>query len=96
MTQPTPVLLLVAGICLAGLLSERTGLPSPVVLVVGGLAVAAIPGVTTVTLDPDLVLTLVLPPLLYSAALDASLLDFRRTPDPSACCRSVSSSPPRC
>jgi len=76
-TQPTPVLLLVAGICLAGLLSERTGLPSPVVLVVGGLAVAAIPGVTTVTLDPDLVLTLVLPPLLYSAALDASLLDFR-------------------
>lgn len=77
-----PVLLVVLGICLAGLIARRTGVPSPVLLVVGGLAVAALPGSATVELDPQVVLVLVLPPLLYSAALEASLLDIRRNARP--------------
>ncbi len=72
-----PVLLVVLGVCLAGLAAGRTGVPSPVLLVVGGLAVAALPGEATLHLDPEIVLALVLPPLLYSAALDASLTAFR-------------------
>ena len=73
-----PVLLGVLGICLARLLARRTGVPAAVLLVLGGLAVAVLPATGTVQLDPDVVLELVLPPLLYSAALDASLLAFRR------------------
>jgi len=72
------VLLVVLAICLAGLLSRRTAVPSPVLLVLVGLAVAALPGEATLELEPDVVLVLVLPPLLYSAALDSSLLGFRR------------------
>jgi len=70
------VLLVAAGICLAGLLSHRTGIPSPVLLVLGGLLASPLVG-TGFALEPEVVLVLVLPPLLYSAALDASLLDFR-------------------
>jgi CPA1 family monovalent cation:H+ antiporter len=58
-------------------LADRTGLPAAALLTVVGIAYALLPG-PNVTLDPDLILTLVLPPLLYSAALDASLLAIRR------------------
>ena len=70
------VLLVGAGICVAGLLSRRTGIPSPVLLVLGGLLASPLVG-SGFALDPEIILVLVLPPLLYSAALDASLLDFR-------------------
>ena len=90
-----PVLLVVLGVSVAGLLARRTGIPSPVLLVLGGLAVTALPGVTTLTLDPEVVLVVVLPPLLYSAALDASLLDFRRQRAPDRAARSAWSCSPR-
>ena len=70
------VLVVGAGICVAGLLSRRTGIPSPVLLVLGGLLASPLVG-SGFALDPEIILVLVLPPLLYSAALDASLLDFR-------------------
>ncbi|HEU0103706.1 MAG TPA: Na+/H+ antiporter [Mycobacteriales bacterium] len=79
-----PSLLVVLGICVAGLLARRTGVPSPVLLVLIGLGVAALPGQATLELSPEVVLAVVLPPLLYSAALDASLLDFRANARPIA------------
>ncbi|MCW2634109.1 MAG: Na+/H+ antiporter, partial [Blastococcus sp.] len=57
--------------------ADRTGLPAAALLTVLGIVYALLPG-PNIGLDPDLVLTLVLPPLLYSAALDASLLAIRR------------------
>lgn len=66
----------VALTALATLAARRTGLLSPVLLVVAGLVDALLPG-PNVTLDPEIILGLVLPPLLYSAALTASLLDMR-------------------
>ena len=58
-------------------IADRTGLPAAALLTVLGIVYALLPG-PNIGLDPDLVLTLVLPPLLYSAALDASLLAIRR------------------
>ena len=52
-------------------LASRIGIPYPIVLVVGGLALGLIPGVPEVELDPDLVLLVFLPPLLYAAAFFA-------------------------
>src|SRR5690242_2618512 len=46
-------------------------------MTVAGIAYALLPG-PNVVLDPHIILTLVIPPLLYSAALDSSLLDIRR------------------
>lgn len=72
-----PVLLIAAAVCAARLVARRTGISSPVLLVVGGLIVAGVHNDLSVELDPDLVLILFLPPLLYSASLESSLIDFR-------------------
>ncbi|MEU4558872.1 Na+/H+ antiporter [Actinoplanes sp. NPDC023936] len=57
--------------------ANRTGLPAAALLPIIGFGYALLPG-PNVSLDPDIVLTFVLPPLLYSAALDSSLLGIRR------------------
>lgn len=49
-------------------LSQRLGISYPILLVLGGLAISEIPGAPHVTLDPDLVFLIFLPPLLYEAA----------------------------
>src|SRR5215208_2394928 len=57
--------------------SRAIGVPYPIVLVLGGLVMGFIPAVPEVELDPELVLVVFLPPLLYSAAFFASLRDLR-------------------
>ena len=71
------VLCAIAVIVAVRWLAKRTGLPSAALLTIIGIIYAVLPG-PNVLLQPELVLTLVLPPLLYNAALDASLIDIRR------------------
>ena len=59
------------------LLASWTRVPYPILLVLGGLGIGFVPGVPTVELEPDLVLLIFLPPLLYSAAFFSSLRDLR-------------------
>jgi CPA1 family monovalent cation:H+ antiporter len=70
------VLAAVAVIVAVRWLADRTGLPAAALLTLAGIGYAYLPG-PNITLDPELVLTLVLPPLLYSAALDSSLMAIR-------------------
>jgi len=72
----TVVELLFCAILLA-LIARRARIPYPVALVIGGLLLAFVPG-PPVILNPDLALTLFLPPVLYQAALDASWRDTRQ------------------
>lgn len=58
-------------------LAARLRIPYPILLVLGGLALGFIPGVPTVALDPELVLLVFLPPLLYWDALNTSWRDFK-------------------
>jgi len=51
--------------------------PYPILLVIGGAALGFVPGIPDVQLNPDVVLILVLPPLLYSAAFFSSLRELR-------------------
>ncbi len=51
--------------------------PYPIPLVVGGLAIGLIPGIPDVELDPELVLLVFLPPLLYSSAFFSDLRSLR-------------------
>src|SRR6201995_1607339 len=67
----------VVAICVLQLLANRTGLPAAALLTVAGLVYALLPG-PNLTLNPQVILTLVIPPLIYSAALDSSLLAIRR------------------
>lgn len=72
----TFVLAAVAVIVVVELVSERTGFPAAAMLTAVGLVYATLPG-PNLLLDPDLVLTFVIPPLIYSAALNSSLLAIR-------------------
>jgi Na+/H+ antiporter len=51
--------------------------PYPIPLVIGGLGLGLIPGIPSVELDPDLVLLVFLPPLLYASAFFADLRSLR-------------------
>jgi monovalent cation/hydrogen antiporter len=75
------LLVAIAGLAvLAGLLR----VPYPVTLVAGGAVIGFLPGVPDVSLDPDLVLLIFLPPLLYGAAFFTSVRDLRRNAKPIA------------
>ena len=68
---------LLAAVAVVVRLAGRTNIPEPVLLVLAGLAVALIPGLPQVELDPELILALFLPPLLYWAALHTDLEELR-------------------
>ncbi|WP_404192430.1 Na+/H+ antiporter [Streptomyces tauricus] len=72
-----PLLLLIAGSAAVAGAARRTPVPAPLLLVAAGLIVSYVPGVPDYTLDPHIVLPLLLPPLLYTAATDSSYLDLR-------------------
>ncbi len=67
----------VAVIVVLQALADRTGLPAAALLTIAGLIYAVLPG-PNVTLHPDVILTFVIPPLIYSAALNSSLLAIRK------------------
>ncbi|MEU4034533.1 Na+/H+ antiporter [Streptomyces collinus] len=73
----TPLLLLVAGSAAVAAAARRGPVPAPLLLVAVGLAVSYVPGVPDYELDPEVVLPLLLPPLLYTSATDSSYLDLR-------------------
>jgi Na+/H+ antiporter len=70
-------LLAMVGVVVAvGRLARWSGLPEAVLLTVVGLAYAGLPG-PNLRLDPELVLDVVIPPLLYNTALSSSLVAIR-------------------
>jgi monovalent cation/hydrogen antiporter len=68
---------LVASVLLAAL-ARRYDISAPLGLVVVGLAAGLIPGVHGIELQPQLVMFVVLPPLLWSAGLDSSYVALRK------------------
>jgi monovalent cation/hydrogen antiporter len=58
-------------------LANRLSLPYPIPLVIGGLILGVLPGIPNITLNPDLVLLVFLPPLLYSSSFFADLRSLR-------------------
>ena len=71
------VLCAVAVVVAVRWVSERSAVPAAVLLTLVGIGYAVLPG-PNIELEPKLVLTYLIPPLLYNAALESSLLDIRR------------------
>lgn len=69
---------LVGAVVVAAIARWR-GWPAPLLVTVVALAVSFLPFVPELRADGHLLLNLVLPPLLYSAALDVSFVGFRRS-----------------
>ncbi|MDN4171744.1 Na+/H+ antiporter [Nocardioides sp. SOB77] len=74
------IALLLCGIAVAVLVAtavaERIDVPAPFLLIAVGVAASYVPQVPQVYLDHDVVLLGLLPPLLYAAAQQTSLVDF--------------------
>ncbi len=64
------------------MVSAKVKISYPILLVLGGLAISEIPGMPHVTLDPEWVFLIFLPPLLYEAAWYTSWRDFWRLKTP--------------
>lgn len=72
------IILVLLAICVAlAIVADRIRLPYPIVLVLGGAALALIPGIPRLEIEPEIVLIIFLPPLLFSAAWLTSWRDFR-------------------
>ena len=56
--------------------SDRLHVPAPLLLVAVGAAASYVPAVPTIHLESEVVLLGLLPPLLYAAAIQTSLVDF--------------------
>jgi Na+/H+ antiporter len=73
--------LLILGLCVAipmlSVIARLLDVPYPIVLVLGAIPLGYLPGVPDVELEPDLVLVIFLPPLLYVAAFFADLRALR-------------------
>jgi Na+/H+ antiporter len=69
---------LLVAVAVLSALARRLSIPYPIVLVIGGALFGFVPGLPEVNLDPDVVLVVFLPPLLYGAAFFANLGDLRR------------------
>jgi monovalent cation/hydrogen antiporter len=70
-------LLLLLFIVVFGLFARKLGTPYPIVMVIGGLLLGFVPGIPNITLNPDLIFLIILPPLLYASAWNTSWRDFR-------------------
>jgi len=72
------VVILLLGIVLAlTTLAQKLVVPYPILLVIGGLVLGVVPGLPVITLKPDLVFLVFLPPILWAAAYFTSWREFR-------------------
>ncbi|MBO3087874.1 cation:proton antiporter [Cellulomonas dongxiuzhuiae] len=58
--------------------APRVGVAAPLLLVLIGMGVSLLPFVPPIEVEPELILAVVLPPLLYSSATNMPTMDFRR------------------
>ena len=70
--------------CFSSVLGPRLNVAAPLILVVVGAAVGFLPGVPLIHIEPELVLEVLLPPLLYATAVSMPVMDFRREFSPIA------------
>jgi CPA1 family monovalent cation:H+ antiporter len=83
-TEALGLLALPVGAVAIAALARRFGLAAPLLLVLAGLAAAALPGMPEFELDPEFVLFLFLPPLLFAAAWESSYYNLRENIGPIA------------
>src|SRR5215831_8820613 len=71
------VVILCATVAALSVAAQRLRVAAPILMLVAGAAIAFVPGIPQVALDPELVLVLLLPPLLYSSGVGMSWRGFR-------------------
>lgn len=72
----TFILLMAAAIILVGV-AQKMRIPYPLILVLGGAAIGFVPFLKNIPYNPQTILTIVLPPILYYGAFWTSFHEFR-------------------
>lgn len=72
------IISLLFAVTMLSMLSDKLRISYPIFLVIAGLLISLFPGVPRITVDPDIVFVIFLPPLLYAAAWNTSWQDFWR------------------
>ena len=73
----TIFLLLFGSVILVGI-TQRFHVPYPIALILGGMVIGFIPGLPLINFNPNIILQIVLPPILYYAALGTAFREFQR------------------
>lgn len=76
-TIVTLILVLLIAVIALALLAPRLKVPYPIMLIIGGLILGFVPGLPHFTLNPDLILILFLPLLVYASSWTTSWRDFK-------------------
>jgi CPA1 family monovalent cation:H+ antiporter len=76
------VFIMLALIAVLAVVAKATRQPYPVVFLLGGIALALVPGIPSVTLDPELVFLVFLPPLIFGDGYVTDWRDFKRYVQP--------------
>jgi Na+/H+ antiporter len=77
MENYTVILLIMAVMIGASGLADKIRLPVPVLLLLVGIGIGFVPAMPDVELNPEIIMLLFLPPLLYDAAFNISFKDFK-------------------
>lgn len=84
MTLALSLVALVLGAIALASFAEKLRVSPPLLLLAAGIVISFVPFIPDFTLNPEIVLLGVLPPLLYGAAFNTSFVDFRRNKAPVA------------
>lgn len=76
------VIILLAVVTALAEVTDKIRVPYPILLVIAGIVIGIIPGMPSISLDPEVVFLVFLPPVLYSAAWNTSWPDFRAAKRP--------------
>jgi CPA1 family monovalent cation:H+ antiporter len=71
------IIILLAVVTALAEITDKVKIPYPILLVLAGMAIGLIPGLPSVSLHPDVVFLIFLPPILYAAAWTTSWPDFK-------------------
>jgi CPA1 family monovalent cation:H+ antiporter len=71
------ILLVFCASLLVGM-AQKVEIPYPIALVIGGTAIGFVPRLQAISFDPNLILVMILPPILYYAAFSISFLEFKK------------------
>lgn len=77
MENYTIILLIMSLMIGASGIADKIKLPTPVLLLLVGIGIGFLPTMPSIELNPEIVMLLFLPPLLYDAAFNISFQDFK-------------------
>ena len=82
MENMATVIILLAVVTALAEITDRIKIPYPILLVLAGIGIGLFPGLPVITLHPEVVFLIFLPPILYAAAWTTSWIDFKKAKRP--------------